>query len=225
MWEASRIRQIILALVGIAIAASSLGCGFVATDKPLYRQQEKVFDPKLLGIWAAPASADQPGCVVVIARGEGDQYEFSSWPMASADSSDRLDMDLVPLGKYEYLFPHAPDCSGTVIFPAYRVRVVGRDMRISLLNQPQFVQELKNHPGMLNYTEQTTDLLRPATTQPSATTRRVASSQPTTWPTIDNVVLTDAPEKIRSLLIQHEDDPNWFAEVLVFHRMTPAVRQ
>ena len=38
-------------------------------------------------------------------------------------------------------------------------------------------------------------------------------------------LLSDDPEKIRRLLIQHQDDPNWFAEVLVLHRLTPPVRR
>jgi hypothetical protein len=224
MWVGSWIRQLILVALGAMASASSLGCGFVATDKPLYGRQETVFDPQLLGIWAAPGSASQPGGILIIARGEGNRYRLSSSPMYSGNSSDRVEVDLVRLRKYEYLFFNMPEYPGTVLFPAYRVHVAGREMRLSLLNQPQFVKQLKDHPGMLTYTEQTEDLLRPATTQSSAT-RPVAASQPTTWPAIDNVVLTDEPEKIRKLLIEHQDDPNWFAEVLVLHRMTPAVRR
>lgn len=225
MWAGSWLRQLMLGLVGAAVSVSSIGCGLVATDKPLYSAQEKVFDPQLLGVWTAPASAGQAGGVLIIARGEGNRYQFSSWPMPSGSSSDRVDMDLVRLGKYEYLFLNLPGYDGTLIFPAYRVRVVGREMRISILNQPQFLQELKDHPGMLSYTARTAGLLEPATSQPTSATRVAAASQPTTWPAIENVVLTDEPQKICKLLIEHEDDPNWFADIGVLYRMTLPVRR
>jgi hypothetical protein len=34
----------------------------------------------------------------------------------------------------------------------------------------------------------------------------------------------DTPEKIRDLLVRHEDAPNWFAEVLVLQRLSHAAR-
>lgn len=219
------VRRLIWAAIIAGLPASSIGCGLVATDKPLYSRQETVFDPQLVGVWAAPASAQQPGEVLIIARGDGNRYEFSSWPMQSQNLSSRVDIDLVRLGKYEYLFVNVPGYDGTLVFPAYRVRVAGREMRISVLNQPQFVQELKDHPGMLKYTAQPAALLGPVATQPASTTQAASTSQPTTGPAIENVVLTDEPAKIRKLLIEHEDDPNWFSEVAVMYRMTPAVRR
>jgi hypothetical protein len=195
----------------------------VATDKPLYQASETSFDPQLLGIWSVPAEAGKPS-VLIIARGDGKSYRFTSVPDSGGSSGTPDEMDLVRLGKYEYFFCKVPQVSGTVLFPAYRVRVSGREMHMSLLNGPQFLQELKDHPGMLTYTEQPVRYPRPAT-EPSSETRPIAASQPTTWPSATNVVLTDPPEKIRRLLIQHEDDPNWFAEVLVLHRLTPPMRR
>lgn len=219
------VRAFIVTTTAAVFTGLSLGCGLVATDKPLYEARETVFDPQLLGIWSVSDANGQPA-VLIIARGDGKEYRFSSLPLQPAGSSgDSAEMDLVRLGKYEYYFLKAPEFSGTVLFPAYRVRVTGREMRISLLNEPQFVEELKRHLGMLAYTEQPVAALRPAEGQPAPTTRPVAASQPTTWPAATNVVLTDRPEKIRQLLIQHEDDPNWFAEVLVLHRLTPPVRR
>lgn len=217
-----RVRALVFGAIAAGISIFLPGCGLVSTDKPLYRAQEVVIDPQLLGIWATPSSADHPGEVVIFARGDGNRYRISALPDQTNDPMSRIEMDLVRLGKYEYLFFGLPNSTGTLLFPAYRVRVVGREMRMSLLNEPQFVEELKNHPGMLTYTAQTVGLPMPAT-QPSGKARPVATSQPTTYPVTTNVVLTDDPAKIRHLLIQHEDDPNWFAEVLVLHRMTPAV--
>jgi hypothetical protein len=221
----ARAARLFLVSFAAVLATSSIGCGVVATEKPLYDARETVFDPQLLGIWSVPNANGEPG-ILIIARGPAKEYRFSSMPLQPAgSSSNSADMNLVRLGKYEYFFLKAPQFSGTLLFPAYRVRVIGREMRISLLNEPQFAEELKRYPGMLAYTEQPLETLRPVETQPSATTRPVAASQPTTRPTATNVVLTDRPEKIRRLLIQHEEDPNWFAEILVLHRLTPPVRQ
>ena len=196
----------------------------VTTNKPLYQASDAIFDPRLLGIWSVPAEAGQAG-VLIIARGEGKSYRFTSVPDSGGSSGMPDKMDLVRLGKYEYLFWQGPQSNGTTLFPAYRLRVSGRELHMSLLNEPQFLQELKDHPGMLSYTEQPVNDLRLGATEPSSDTRPGAASQPTTLPSAMNVVLTDQPEKIRRLLILHQDDPNWFIEVLVLHRLTPHARR
>lgn len=216
-------RLLIVGTAAAAVSGFTLGCGMVATEKPLYQASDTTFDPQLLGIWSVPAEAGQPG-VLIIAPGKGKSYRFTSVP-DSGGSSAPDEMDLVRLGKYEYFFWHAPQLGGTVLFPAYRVKVSGREMHMSLLNEPQFVQELRDHPGVLAYTEEPVRYLQSAATQPGAATRPAAGSQPTTWPAATNIMLTDRPEKIRRSLIEHEDDSNWFAEVLVLHRLTPPVRR
>lgn len=218
------VRVLVLGTLGVGLSTFTSGCGLVTTDKPLYRPSETIFDPQLLGIWACPKTPGSPTDILVIVRGQGRRYQLSSVPMQPSDPSSRIEMDLIRLGKYEYLFMDLPGCTGTLLFPAYRVRVSGRELRMSLLNEPQFVEELRKDPSLLQHTEQTTGLLAAATTQPVGTARPSATSQPTTWPVVTNIVLTDTPEKIRELLVRHEDDLNWFAEVLVLQRLTHAAR-
>lgn len=219
------VRLLVFALIAAAASGGLLGCGFVATEKPLYGPRETIFDPRLLGIWVSPADADHPKEVVIFARGQGNRYRVSDASDQTADPSSRIEMDLVRLGRYEYLFSDLPDSTGTMLFPAYRVRVAGTEMRLSILNEPQFVEELQKHPGMLRYNAQPVNAPIWSVSQSGATQPVSGTTRPTTSPAMMNVVLTDEPEKIRRLLIEHEDDPQWFSEALVLHRITPPVRQ
>jgi hypothetical protein len=188
------------------------GCGLVMTEQPIYDgRRDAIVDPRLPGIWSG--NYQDGNLVVVIARGEGKRYRLLIPTTQPGPQPASEEADLISLGSYEYLFPVVPGSdSGTLLFASLRVKVHGREMRLSMVNGPEMTHDLELHPELLEHRLVPAGPAAMTSVDPSGTTR------PTTQPMFSNMVLTATPEKIRSELIRHEDDPHWFTEILVLKR-------
>jgi hypothetical protein len=210
--DADRFRRFLVSGLIAAVCFQVIGCGLVVTEQPIYdMHRDSIVDPTLPGIWSGKTQDEN--LVLVIARGEGKRYRLllpTTQPTLQPVSEEA---DLIRLGNYEYLFPVVPGSdSGTLLFASLRVKVHGREMRLSMVNGPEMMHDLELHPELLEHR------LVPAGPPVMTSVDASGTTRPTTQPMFSNLVLTAAPEKIRRELIRHEDDPHWFTEIVVLKR-------
>jgi hypothetical protein len=209
--DADRFRRFLVSGLIAAVCLQVIGCGLVVTEQPIYdMRRDTIVDPTLPGIWSG--NYQDGNLVLVIARGEGKRYRLLLPTTQPTSQPVSEEADLIRLGSYEYLFPIVPGSdSGTLLFASLRVKVHGREMWLSMVNGPEMTRDLELHPELLEHR------LVPAG-PPMMTSDASGTTRPTTQPMFSNMVLTATPEKIRSELIRHEDDPHWFTEILVLKR-------
>lgn len=207
------IRQAILCVVLISIGS---GCGAIGTKEPIYDPaKDLAHDDRLVGKWIWVGVMGIPEGELEISR-QNKTYllRIADLQTNSPNEPHEWAVDLVPLGRYRYLFFRS-DGEGTQLLPAYRVEFAdhGNELRLSLLNTFYIGHFLQTHPGTLNYEESpgffTT---RPSNTRPA--------TEPSTQRTSANLILTDSPAKIREFLIRHQDDANWFFKPWILYRTT-----
>jgi hypothetical protein len=210
--NADRFRRFFVPGLIAAVCLQVIGCGLVITEQPIYdTRRDAIVDPRLPGIWSG--NNQDGNLVLVIARSEGKRYRLllpTTQPTLPPVSEEA---ELIRLGSYEYLFPVVPGSdSGTLLIASVRVKVHGKEMRLSMVNGPEMMHDLELHPELLEHR------LVPAGPPLMTSVDASGITRPTTQPMFSNMVLIATPEKIRRELIRHEDDPHWFTEILILKR-------
>jgi len=185
------------------------GC-LVGSREPLYdRSRDAVFDPRLVGTWRG-----QDGDVRISA-GLGRSYR-----VGGTDGDEVVSYDLVRIGCRLYMFPQVPDSGlGTVLVQSFQVRRAGRRLRIRALDVSVLAERLRQGRAGLAY--ETVDVhtglfaARRASTSAPATTGPVSEEI-----IVQNLVLTDRPDRIRRFLADHEDDPELFPLEIVLKKIS-----
>jgi hypothetical protein len=177
------------------------GC-IVGTSQPLYDSaRDTVFDPKLVGTWG------NSECRMRIRAAPDKGYEvLEVLPGQAAAPQEAVRAELVPIGKYRYLFLKAPDSVGTLLWPCFRVSVGRGGLRMQSLNVVAMEDYLTKHPEALRH-----EMLRaegPAT-------------QPATQPALMNFIITDSPAKVRAFIEAHQDDADFVDEGMILADLNP----
>lgn len=195
------------------IAVLLTGC-VVGSDRPIYdARRDTVFDPRLLGTWRCSIDlAGQEGLHDLRIERDGARRYCLTIPATqpSDPPPQPVAADLVPLGKYRYLFMTTGQETGTILFPCYRVTVGCDEMRLWLLNVAELAGRLEANPKLLPHREVSLSVV--VNEVPKSQT------QPTTRPLWQSFVLTGDPAQIRRYLVAHQDDPDEFTAPLVFKR-------
>lgn len=200
-------RRVCLWLLALAMAGIS-GCT-VATTRPLYNpKQDVVFDARLVGTWG---NADE---CLRISRGADKGYELTDLtpqqPPGAAQQPVRA--ELVPIGKYRYLFVCLPGNQGTLLFPCYRVEFKDTSVRLQVLNIAMIEDYLNRHPGTLRFEK------KPSKIVPQGAG---AATQPGMNPAWNDFLITDEPPKVRRFLEAHQDDPGFVCEPMILQDVSP----
>lgn len=205
------------AILGVLLLFLSTGCGVVLTRQPIYQPADRIIDPSLAGTWTAPSTDGGADVTIRFVPTPCKRYRIQQIKPAPPSDTVDLEWDLVRLGKYEYLFPAMPKNSeGTVLSMGFRLRFTQDQLQLAMLSQPAVLEDLQRNPGLLPHEfnsvpswPKTVSATQPATTLP------------TTGPAIVNVVLTGDAKEIRRELVNHQDDPRWYVEVITLRRARP----
>ena len=191
---------------GLVVLAGFAVCGcVVASDQPIYdARRDAVFDPTILGNWRCVSDPKLTSGLheLRIARAGDHRYRLTVPATQPSDPPPQpIDADLVPLGKYRYLFVVAEGQTGTFLFPCYRVQASRQSMELWVLNVATIANALEKNPNLLRHRFVEFGQIKEVS---------AAQTQPATRPLFRNIILTGAPAEIRSYLVRHQDDRDEF---------------
>ena len=211
------------------------GCARVTAETTfaLYNPQTDLkFDQRLLGIRLPDSMC------VNLRRGEGNSYLAKagglSWLVIFGDVGNKTStpdaIHLVKIGKYDYFFAAPkPGESGTSFTGCCKVQFADDRITLHGLNLQTVTDDLLKHPDALKHQwseipPHPAPTMRP-TTQPAEAVAGEPATNPTTFPTTEQALrngdlkITDDPPAIRTYLVKHQDDADFFSEPVVMYRI------